>query len=74
MAIGRYVERRAQRAERSKVNEKDEAMNNLASYGFWTCAAVYAAIGVIGVFFLSTQPNIANATDGYGTIRLVASK
>lgn len=49
-------------------------MKNLASFGFWTCAAVYAAIGVIGVFFLSTQPNIANATDGYGTIRLVAHK
>ena len=49
-------------------------MNNLASFGFWTCAAVYAAIGVIGIFFLSTQPNIANATDGYGTIRLRAQK
>jgi hypothetical protein len=49
-------------------------MNNLTSFGFWTCAAVYAAIGVIGVFFLSTQPNIANAMDGYGTIHLVARK
>lgn len=49
-------------------------MNNLASFGFWTCAAVYAAIGVIGVFFLSSQPNIANATDGYGTIHLAARK
>ncbi len=49
-------------------------MNNLASFGFWTCAAVYAAIGVIGVFLLSTQPNIANATDGYGTIRLAVQK
>ncbi|MFY9692125.1 MAG: hypothetical protein WBF24_21910 [Xanthobacteraceae bacterium] len=49
-------------------------MNNLASFGFWTCAAVYAAIGVIGIFFLSSQPNIANATDGYGTISLVAHK
>ena len=49
-------------------------MSNLASFGFWTCAAVYAAIGVIGVFFLSAQPNIANATDGYGTIHLVTRK
>jgi hypothetical protein len=47
-------------------------MNKLASFGFWSCAAVYAAIGVIGVFVLSTQPNIA--TDGYGTLRLAAQK
>ena len=45
-------------------------MNNLASYGFWIGAAVYAAIGVFGMFFLSTQPNIATATDGYGTIHV----
>ena len=37
-------------------------MSNLACFGFWTCAAVYVAIGVIGVFFLSTQPNIASST------------
>ncbi len=49
-------------------------MKNLASFGFWTCATVYAAIGLIGVFFLSSQPNIANATDGYGTISLAAHK
>jgi hypothetical protein len=53
---------------------RDDAMNGFASFGFWTCAAVYAAIGLVGVFFLSTQPNIANATDGYGTARLVAQK
>ncbi len=49
-------------------------MNRLASLGFWTCAAIYVAAGIAGVFFLSTQPNIASATDGYGTIRLVARK
>jgi hypothetical protein len=54
--------------------EKGNAVNNLASFGFWTCATLYTAIGVIGVFFLSTQPNIAHFTDGYGTIRFVAQK
>jgi len=49
-------------------------MKSLVSFGFWTCAAVYAAVGLIGVFFFSSQPNIANATDGYGTISLVAHK
>jgi hypothetical protein len=73
MTIGRYEERRAKNSC-EKRRKKDAVMNNLTSFGFWTCAAVYAAIGVIGVFFFSTQPNIANAKDGYGTIRLVASK
>jgi hypothetical protein len=53
---------------------KDDAMSRLASFGFWTCAAVYAAIGVIGVFLIGAQPNIAGATEGYGTIRLLAQK
>jgi hypothetical protein len=54
--------------------QKDDAMNNFAHFGFWTCAAVYAAIGVIGVFFLTNQSSIANSTDGYGTVRLVAHR
>jgi hypothetical protein len=49
-------------------------MNRLASLGFWTCAGLYAAIGVVGVFFFSTQPNIANASDGYGTMHQLAPK
>ncbi len=28
-------------------------MSKLAYFGFWTCAVVYAAIGVVGVFLLS---------------------
>ena len=55
-------------------DEKDDAVNSLTRFGFWTCAAVYAAIGVIGVFFLGTQPNIASSAEGYGTIRLLAQK
>lgn len=49
-------------------------MRKLAGYGFWTCAAFYAAIGVAGVFFFSTQPNAASFTGGYGTFQLVAQK
>jgi len=49
-------------------------MRKLAFYGFWTCAALYAAIGLIGVVLLSIQPGIAGATDGYGTLRATAQK
>jgi hypothetical protein len=73
VAIGRYKNRRPKQRD-GWGDEKDDAVNNLTSFGFWTCATLYTAIGVIGVFFLSTQPNIARSTDGYGTIRLVAQK
>lgn len=49
-------------------------MKGGALFGFWTCAAVYAAIGVIGVFFFSTQPDSARATGGYGTTSFLAQK
>jgi len=49
-------------------------VRNRTRFGFWACATVYAAIGVIGLFFLSTQSNFAGSTDGYGTIMLVAQK
>ena len=49
-------------------------MSKLASWGFWSCAAVYAAVGITGVLFLNSQPNIANATDGYGTVHVVSQK
>jgi|HubBroStandDraft_2_1064218.scaffolds.fasta_scaffold1216363_1 hypothetical protein len=49
-------------------------MNNLVPFGFWTCAALYTAIGVVGIFLFSTQPNLANATDGYGLIHVQAQK
>ena len=34
--------------------------------GIWTCAALYAAIGLIGIVFLTTRPGIATSYDGYG--------
>ena len=49
-------------------------MGKLAYFGFWTGAALYAAIGLIGVVLFSAQPNIASATDGYGTTRIAAQK
>ncbi|MFZ3358752.1 MAG: hypothetical protein WA177_08315 [Xanthobacteraceae bacterium] len=50
------------------------ARRDLARYGFWTCAAIYAAIGVAGVVFFSSQPKAASFTEGYGTIRLAAQR
>jgi hypothetical protein len=32
----------------------------------WTCAALYAAIGLIGIVFLTTRPGVATSNDGYG--------
>lgn len=48
-------------------------MSNRARYGFWTCATVYAAIGVIGVFFFSARPG-ASLAEGYGTFHVIAQK
>lgn len=45
-------------------------MSNLTYFGFLGCAAVYAAIGLIGVLLLGTQPGIVGAGDGYGTVRI----
>jgi hypothetical protein len=36
------------------------------SPGMWTCAALYVAIGLIGIFFLTAKPVVATSTDGYG--------
>ncbi len=49
-------------------------MSGPAAVGFWTFATVYVAIGVIGVFFLATQPNIARSAGGYATFRLATQK
>lgn len=40
-------------------------MRNL-SRGIWTCAALYVAIGLIGIFFLTSDPGIATSSEGYG--------
>jgi hypothetical protein len=44
-------------------------MRGVSPFGIWTCAAIYAAAGVFGFFFLTTQPNTTSTTDGYGVIR-----
>jgi hypothetical protein len=36
------------------------------SRGIWTCAALYVAIGLIGIFFLTSEPRIATSSEGYG--------
>ena len=52
---------------------QDETMSRFA-FGFWTCAGVYAAIGILGVVLLGAQPSIAYSSDGYGTSRPAADK
>lgn len=49
-------------------------MSGMAYFGFWTCAGIYAAIGLIGIFLIGAQPSIAYSSDGYGTIAGVAAK
>jgi hypothetical protein len=48
-----------------------QAMRGVSPFGIWTCAALYAAVGVFGLFFLTSQPNTMPTTDGYGVIRVV---
>ena len=36
------------------------------SRGVWTCAALYVALGLIGIFFLTSEPGIATSSEGYG--------
>ncbi len=53
---------------------QDETMSRFAYYGFWACAGVYAAIGLIGVVLLGAQPSIAYSNDGYGTLQPAVDK
>jgi hypothetical protein len=43
------------------------------SRGIWTCAALYVAIGLIGIFLLAGEPGIATSSDGYGIAAIAAS-
>ncbi|HEX4041499.1 MAG TPA: hypothetical protein VHY10_07355 [Xanthobacteraceae bacterium] len=49
-------------------------MSKFAYYGFWACAGVYAAIGIVGVVLLGVQPSIGYSNDGYGTVQPTADK
>ena len=46
-------------------------MRNFSS-GIWTCAVLYVAIGLIGIFFLAGEAGVAVSSEGYG-IGAVAS-
>jgi len=48
-------------------------MQNL-SRGIWTCAALYVVIGLIGIFFLITQPGVATSSEGYGVATFAAPR
>jgi len=51
--------------------EGDGAMRNF-SPGIWTCAALYAAIGLIGIFLLASGPGVATSSEGYGIAAVAA--
>jgi hypothetical protein len=40
------------------------------SRGIWTCAALYVAIGLIGIFLLSGQSGLTTSSDGYGIVAI----
>ena len=42
------------------------------SRGIWTCAPLYLAIGLIGIFFLMSESGIATSTEGYGIAAMAA--
>jgi hypothetical protein len=48
------------------------AMRSFPEFGIWTCAGLYIAIGVIGVFCLGAKPNTVSSTDGYGIVQVSA--
>jgi hypothetical protein len=56
----------------SEWKSEGGAMRNF-SRGIWTCAALYVAIGLIGIFLLAGEPGIATSSDGYGIAAIAAS-
>jgi hypothetical protein len=44
---------------------ESDAMRNF-SPGIWTCAALYVALGLIGILLLTGEPSIATSSEGYG--------
>jgi hypothetical protein len=56
-------------AERLQI--EGYAMRNFAR-GIWTCAALYVAIGLIGIFLLTGQSTIVTSSEGYGVVAIAA--
>jgi hypothetical protein len=50
---------------KSNASKGDGTMHQI-SPGVWTCAALYVAIGLLGIFFLATGPGVATSSEGYG--------
>jgi hypothetical protein len=42
------------------------------SPGIWTCAAIYAVISLIGIFFLTSGPGGTTSSEGYGIAAIAA--
>jgi hypothetical protein len=55
----------------SDCKSEGGAMRNF-SRGIWTCAALYVAIGLIGIFFLAVQPGVTTSSEGYGIAAIAA--
>jgi hypothetical protein len=49
----------------------DGAMRHI-SPRVWTCAALYVAIGLLGIFFLASGPGVATSSEGYGVAAIAA--
>jgi hypothetical protein len=50
-------------AERLQIGKRCDAQ---FSPGIWTCAALYVALGLIGIPLLTGEPSIATSSEGYG--------
>jgi hypothetical protein len=56
---------------RAIADGKTVTMRNF-SRGIWTCAALYVAVGLIGIFFLTSEPSVATSSEGYGIAVIAA--
>jgi hypothetical protein len=43
------------------------------SPGIWTCAVLYVAIGLIGIFILTSEPGVNTSSEGYGIAAIAAA-
>jgi hypothetical protein len=55
----------------SDCRSEDGEMRNF-SRGIWTCAAVYVAIGLAGIFFFMSERGVATSSEGYGIAAIAA--
>jgi hypothetical protein len=59
------------RSGRATAIEGNDAMRHV-SPGIWTCAALYVAIGLIGIFVLTSGAGVTTTSEGYGIAAIAA--